>query len=367
LSRAEGILLVGLSFRKKVQRRNFERTMRSSWSFDRIVRELELSGELINKLRPLVEGVSEFRIWGCPEKELKKSKKKSENENKKNEESEKKKEKKEENKCLKWWNNAEKYVAVFLDFNAGSVVCWGRIFAKILSEKLSEALWGTNKWRYVYFLRDVVWINGAVLIAKLVKELGCKENYKPRGHQTVASEKVQEIVRRFESIENFLRSLAQAELVQHVVRPVTVSKSAVAEALKLLSSSFGDNAAHVFMRVVGRVVSSSEDFGFAVDKAVENVLSNTSSSVKGAVRNALTELRRYIDSARTVLFRCGEDVASVTQDADLALGALAVLCSADALGSDVAREVVNAAKSIVRENLYVVMLCRLCSFRISEW
>jgi hypothetical protein len=67
LSRAEGILLVGLSLRNEVQRRNFERTKRSSWSFDRIAGELGLFRELVGKLRALVEGVSEFRVWGCAE------------------------------------------------------------------------------------------------------------------------------------------------------------------------------------------------------------------------------------------------------------------------------------------------------------
>jgi hypothetical protein len=337
LSGAEGILIVGLSLRKEVQKKNFDRTMRSSWSFDRIVQELKPSDELINTLRSLVGGVPEFRIWGYRESKRK------------------------DQRFLEWWGNAEKYVAIFVDVSSGSVICWGRIFAKILSEKLSEALWGTNKWRYVYFLRDVVWINGAVPIAKLVKELGCKENYKPRGHQPVASEKVQEVIKRFGSIENFLQSLLQSKPNQVGLRSGTTAGDTIANVVKLLSEIVGGDAIPMFLRVVGRVARGKDH---DVKEVVNAVLTNAPEHVRIAVADALAMLRQRIEPAVKVLASCGEKIASVLQDPDLVLGALVVSLAADSLGGEVVKDVIDVANNVVKENLFVVMLCRLYNPRV---
>jgi selenophosphate synthase len=75
-------------------------------------------------------------------------------------------------------------------------------------------------------------------------------------------------------------------------------------------------------------------------------------------------LRQRIEPAVKVLAPCSKNIASVLQDPDLVLGALAVSLATDSLGSDVVKEVIDAANSVVRENLFVVMLCRLYNPRV---
>ena len=337
LSGAEGILIVGLSLRKKDHKMNFDRTMRSSWSFDRIVRELELPGELINALRPLVGGVPEFRIWGRKEPKRK------------------------DRRFLNWWSNAEKYVAIFVDLSSGSVICWGRIFAKIYSDELSKALWGSDKWKYVYFIKDVMWVENLVPMARLVEELGSKGNYGYRGHQPVPSSKVQEIIKHFGSIENFLQSLLQSKPNQIGLGSGTIAEDAIVNAVKLLSEVVGGDAIPMFLRVVGRVARGKDH---DVREAVNAVLTNAPEHVRIAVADALAMLRQRIEPAVNVLAQCGEKIASVLQDPDLVLGALAVSLAADSLGGGVVKEVIDVANSVVRENLFVVMLCRFYNPRV---
>jgi len=337
LSGAEGILIVGLSLRKKDQKKNFDRTMRSSWSFDRIVQELKLSDELINALRPLVGGVPEFRIWGCSEPKRK------------------------DRRFLEWWSNAEKYVTIFVDFSSGSVICWGRIFAKIYSDELSRALWDSDKWKYVYFIKDVMWVENLVPMARLVEELGSKGNYKYGGHQPVHSSRVQEIVKRYGSIENFLQGLLQSKPNQIGLGPGTVAEDAITNVVKLLSEIVGGDAIPMFLRVVGRVTRGKDH---DVKEVVNAVLTNAPEHVRIAVADALAVLRQRIEPAVKVLAPCSEKIATILQDPDLVLGALVVSLAADSLGGEVVKKVIDAANSIVRENLFVVMLCRLYNPRI---
>ena len=336
LSGAEGILIVGLSLRKEVQKKNFDRTMRSSWSFDRIVQELKLSDELINALRSL-GGVPEFRIWG-----YRGSKRKDQ-------------------RFLDWWSNAEKYIAIFIDVSSGSVICWGRIFAKIYSDELSRVLWGSDKWRYIYFIKDVVWVENLVPMARLVKELGYEESYKPKGHQIVSSSTVQEIVKRFGSVENFLQSLLQSKPNQIGLGSGTTAGDTIINIVKLLSEVVGGDAIHVFLRVIGRVVRGKDH---DVKEVVNAVLTNAPEHVRIVVADALAMLRQRIEPAVKVLAPCSEKIATILQDPDLVLGALVVSLAADSLGSEVVKKVIDAAKSVVRENLFVVMLCRLYNPRI---
>jgi len=337
LSSTEGVLIVGLSLRNEVQKKNFDRTMRGSWSFDRIAQELKLSDKLVNALRPLVGGVPEFRIWGSPEPERK------------------------DRRFLEWWSNAEKHVAIFVDVSSGSVICWGRIFAKIYSDELSRALWGSDEWKYVYFIKDVIWVENLVPMARLVKELGYEESYKPRGHRIVSSSRVQEIVKRFGSIENFLQGLLQSKLNQIGLGSGTVAGDAITNVVKLLSEVVGGHAIPMFLRVVGRVARGKDH---NVKEVVNAVLTNAPEHVRIAVADALAMLRQRIEPAVNVLAPCGEKIATVLQDPDLVLGALVVSLAADSLGGEVVKEVIDVANSVVRENLFVVMLCRLYNPRI---
>ena len=337
LSSAEGILIVGLSLRNEVQKKNFDRTMRSSWSFDRIAQELKLSDKLVNALRPLVGGVPEFRIWGSSEPERK------------------------DRRFLEWWSNAEKYVAIFVDVSSGSVICWGRIFAKIYSDELSRALWGSDEWKYVYFIKDVMWVENLVPMARLVKELGYEESYKPRGHQIVSSSRVQEIVKRFGSVENFLQGLLQSKPNQIGLGSGTVAEDAITNVVKLLSEIVGGDAIPMFLRVIGRVARGKDH---DVKEVVNAVLTNAPEHVRIAVADALAMLRQRIEPAVKVLAPCSEKITIVLQDPDLVLGALVVSLAADSLGGEVVKKVIDAANSVVRENLFVVMLCRLYNPRI---
>ena len=332
LSSAEGILIVGLSLRNEVQKKNFDRTMRSSWSFDRIAQDLKPSDKLVNTLRSLVGGVPEFRVWGCSESERK------------------------DRRFLEWWGNAEKYVAIFVDVSSGSVICWGRIFAKIYSDELSRALWGSDEWRYVYFIKDVMWVENLVPMARLVKELGYEESYKPRGHQIISSNRVQEIIKRFGSIENFLQSLLQSKPNQVGLRSGTTAGDTIANVVKLLSEIVGGDAISMFLRVVGRIARGKDH---DVKEVVNAVLTNAPEHVRIAVADALAMLRQSIEPAIKVLAPCSERIATTLQDADLVLGALVVLLTAGFLGGEVVKEVIDIANSVVRENLYAVMLCRL--------
>jgi len=337
LSSAEGILIVGLSLRNEVQKKNFDRTMRSSWSFDRIVQELKLSDKLVNALRPLVGGVPEFRIWGSSEPERK------------------------DRRFLEWWSNAEKYVAIFVDVSSGSVICWGGIFAKIYSDELSRALWGSDEWMYVYFIKDVMWVENLVPMARLVKELGYEESYKPRGHQIVSSSRVQEIVKSFGSVENFLQGLLQSKPNQIGLGSGTVAEDAITNVVKLLSEIVGGDAIPMFLRVIGRVVRGKDH---DVKGVINAVLTNAPEHVRIAVADALAMLRQRIEPAVKVLAPCSEKIATILQDPDLVLGALVVSLAADSLGGEVVKKVIDVAKSVVRENLFVVMLCRLYNPRI---
>uniref|UniRef100_A0A7J2TBE4 Uncharacterized protein n=1 Tax=Ignisphaera aggregans TaxID=334771 RepID=A0A7J2TBE4_9CREN len=347
MSRVEGILLVGLSLKDEVQRGNFEGTLRSRWDFKRLVTELSLSKELIDVLEGLVGSVNEFRIWGCAEPERRTQ------------------------RFLEWWSSAEKYVAVFVDVGNRSVICWGRIFAKIYSEELSKALWGSDKWRYVYFIKDVVWVENSLPLAELVKGLGYSEDYWPRGHQIVSPEKVQEIVRRFGSVEDFLKSLIKVKPPALLELGVSVSASAIAKALAILSNiAKGEDAATVFMMISGRVarlVSRTSDFDLAVGEALTSVLGSVPDNAKSVFQEALSMLKQGILTAGSAVIRCVDVIESgIIQSPDLMLGALVVMFSVDTLGNAIPSEVIAVAKRVTKENVYVLALCGFYSIKLLE-
>jgi hypothetical protein len=217
-------------------------------------------------------------------------------------------------------------------------------------------LWSSDEWRYVYFIKDVMWVENLVPVARLVKELGYEESYKPRDHQIISSNRVQEIIKRFGSIENFLQSLLQSKPNQVGLRSGTTAGDTIANVVKLLSEIVGGDAIPMFLRVVGRVARGKDH---DVKEVVNAVLTNAPEHVRIAVADALTMLRQSIEPAIKVLAPCSERVATTLQDADLVLGALVVLLTAGSLGGEVVKEVIDIASSVVRENLYAVMLCRL--------
>jgi len=347
MSHVEGILLVGLSLKDDVQRRNFERTLRPRWDFKRLATELSLSKELIDVLEGLVGSVSEFRIWGCAEPE------------------------KRTQRFSDWWNNAERYVAIFVDIGSRSVVCWGRIFAKIYSDELSRALWGSDKWKYIYFIKDVTWVENSLSLAELVKGLGYSEDYWPRGHQIVSPERVREIVKRFGSVEDFLESLVRVKPLALPELSVSVPAGAIYKALTTLSNVVrSEDAAVVFIRISGRaakLVSRTSDFDLAVSETLTSVLGSVPDNAKSVLQEALSMLRQGILTAGSAVARCVNVIESgVIQNPDLVLGALVVMFSADTLGNAIPGEVVAVAKRVIKENAYVLALCGFYSIKLSE-
>jgi hypothetical protein len=152
------------------------------------------------------------------------------------------------------------------------------------------------------------------------------------------------------------------KLVEYLDKQEEVSiKIIVANIAKFLSTATTNDAVHAFLRVVGRVARGKDH---DVKEAVNAVLTNAPEHVRIAIADALTMLRQRIEPAVKVLAPCSENIASVLQDPDLVLGALAVSLATDSLGSDVVKEVIDAANSVVRENLFVVMLCRLYNPRV---
>jgi hypothetical protein len=138
-------------------------------------------------------------------------------------------------------------------------------------------------------------------------------------------------------------------------------KIIVANIAKFLSTATTNDAVHTFLRVVGRVARGKD---YDVKGVVNAVLTNAPEHVRIAVADALAMLRQRIEPAVKVLASCGEKIASVLQDPDLVLGALVVSLAADSLGGEVVKDVIDVANNVVKENLFVVMLCRLYNPRV---
>jgi len=139
-------------------------------------------------------------------------------------------------------------------------------------------------------------------------------------------------------------------------RSETMVGNPIASIVKLLSTVMGNDAVQALLRVVGRVTRSKDS---NAKEAVNAVLTNVPEHVRIGVADTLAMLRQSIEPAIKALAPCSEKIVNVLQDSDLVLGALAVLLTADSLGGEAVKEVIDVANSVVRENLYAVMLCRL--------
>jgi len=152
----------------ELAKKNFERTIKSSWSLDRLLKlSIELPSELITKLK----GTHEFKIWGMVPS------------------------------LRNIWDKIKEGTIVMF-YQDGYITCWGTIFAKLKSRDLALKLWGSingETWELIYFIRNLKWIKISWRI--ICKKLGYSDGYIPRGHQLVRED-------RYANIETFLKTLS---------------------------------------------------------------------------------------------------------------------------------------------------------------
>ncbi len=104
----------------------------------------------------------------------------------------------------------ESDIVLFTIKGTGKFECYGRVIYKCENSKLGDKLWEDGRlrsWHLIYFLTDIKFIE--IEKTKLVTELGYKENYVVPGVTRVSSLKLDSILSRFSSLDDFLESFSR--------------------------------------------------------------------------------------------------------------------------------------------------------------